>query len=229
MKTKTLLVLLCCSLIIALCPVASANQETYYSTGDLLTDEDYLYIEEYSAENAISPLATYTPPMRYDLSESIYFPPIQNQGAIGSCGAFAMGYYQFTYEKNKLNAVSSTSADTWASPMWIYNTLNKDPIANHHGGGGLDYIDTDWLLRNQGAVSWSEMPYVSSNYDRVFTWEDDNAANILRNALKTRLSGRTHKSINGFVTGNYNTPSITSATDEDLNEIKELLANQKKF
>ena len=56
-------------------------------------------------------------------SDSIYFPPIGDQGGIGSCTAWATTYYQFTYAANKLNNIQTTANNAY-SPSWTYNYIN---------------------------------------------------------------------------------------------------------
>ena len=107
--------------------------------------------------------------------------------------------------------------------------VNSTPIANGNGGGGSSISNIEHLLQYQGAVSWQDMPYQSSNYDKVYTIEDDEGPDALRNALKTRLSSLTTKNISSYTSSNSNyAPKITTPDDSDLNEIKDLLANQGK-
>ena len=51
------------------------------------------YINEYNSSNAI--------PTSYDNSTSEYFPPIGDQGELGSCNSWAAVYYQMTFSVNK--------------------------------------------------------------------------------------------------------------------------------
>lgn len=83
-------------------PLAVAGEEVRYATGLILEDESAFLISD-SAVSQSTPdssiLSSTSIPQSCDLSTSVYFPPIQDQGSVGSCTAFAMGYYQFTYEK----------------------------------------------------------------------------------------------------------------------------------
>ena len=219
-------VFLCVALLMTLCFNAVASTEPRHALG--LIPED-INIADIDPANDVAVFSSVSLPSSYDLSSSVYFPPIQNQGNVNSCAAFAYGYYQFTYERNRLNGVPSTLSSTWASPMWIYNTLHSSPISGG-GGDGLSQLEVEHLLKYQGAISWEDMPYQSSNYDKVLTINDDGAADMLRQALQTRFSSSSTKSISaseGSSTGYA--PKVTSADDTDLNEVKALIADQNKI
>ena len=94
-----------------------------------------------------------------DLSQDPWFPPIGNQGAQGSCAAWAMTYYAYTYEEAKDN---NWAADTGnpayiMSPAWTYNKVN----------GGTDsgsFMAWNGLvITNWGAATLATMPYNPSN------------------------------------------------------------------
>lgn len=151
-------------------------------------------------------------PSSVDLSTSAYFPDIGDQGSIGSCTAWATTYYQFTYEANKLNNIITTNGNTY-SPSWTYNFTNC----------GVDkgsYIDNAYnVLKRQGALTLSEMPYNKNAYS--FAWSTDTEA--MTDALKTRVS----------VVDRITIPStgtcITSNNDSDLIAAKALLNAGKVF
>ncbi|MGN1202546.1 MAG: hypothetical protein ACI4RF_04570, partial [Eubacterium sp.] len=63
-------------------------------------------------------------PQSVDLSTSPCFPPIGSQGENGSCVAWATTYYQYTYEVNKLNGVTSIENREIYSPYFVYNLTN---------------------------------------------------------------------------------------------------------
>lgn len=59
-------------------------------------------------------------PSRVDLSEEDAFPPIANQGGLGSCATFATTYYQFTYAVNSDHQKAVSSQEEAYSPKWVY-------------------------------------------------------------------------------------------------------------
>ncbi len=74
-------------------------------------------------------------PGSVDNSESIAFPVIGDQGALGSCAAFSTTYYQFTYEQNLVRGrdASGGDLDVTFSPKWTYNLIN-DGVEDRHEG-----------------------------------------------------------------------------------------------
>jgi len=85
------------------------------------------------------------------------FPPVGDQGPIGSCVAWATTYYQLTYETafaRSWNAKTGGSGN-YFSPRWTYNMIN----------GGQDtgayYSDAYNLLVKHGACRFSEFPYAN--------------------------------------------------------------------
>ena len=111
------------------------------------------------SEDDLNAFAAASLPSSVDLSTSPCFPPIGNQGSIGSCTAWASTYYQYSYEVNKLNNVTSTADRVIYSPKWTYNNINSG-VDN-----GSSYTNAYTLLKNQGAVTLNEFPYSSSGYD----------------------------------------------------------------
>lgn len=145
-----------------------------------------------------------------DLSTSNYFPPIGNQGSISSCGAWATTYYQYTYEANKFNNITTTANNAY-SPTWTYNLINSG------FDGGSRYFHTYQVLELQGALHISEQPYNVDNYS--FEWSTNTTAMI--NALRTRLANYSTISIN------TSSNQITHVNDSQLAEIKRLLCAEK--
>ncbi len=155
-----------------------------------------------------------TYPASKDISTSTYFPPIKSQGSVGSCSAFSAVYYQFTYEANKLNKRSSASLANQYSPQWAYYATYLEKENNM----GVRYTDVYNFLKDHGALSMADNPYVST-FNAALPLVTDEAK--MRDALKTRVSAVHTYSIPG------NGTPITSCTDADLNEIKSLLNANK--
>ena len=94
-----------------------------------------------------------------------YFPEIDNQGDVGSCTAWANGYYQFTYTMNKsLNRV--TTPENTFNPMWIYTKINYGIDKGSVFSNAYDF------LSHQGALQMQTMPlYKNGIADKDYlTW-----------------------------------------------------------
>lgn len=178
-------------------------------------DELNAFAAQFEPENQIEPFAATSLPSSVDLSDSPCFPPIGNQGSIGSCTAWASTYYQYSYEVNKLNNVTSTDDRVIYSPKWTYNNINSG-VDN-----GSSFTNAYTLLKNQGAVTLNEFPYSSSGYDLQDLPTYNGAIEDMRNALYTRLSFYGTYTISGSGT------VITSNKDSDLNQVKTALNNGK--
>ena len=100
------------------------------------------------------------PPPQVDNSNSKFFPPVANQGAQGSCNAFATGYYLGSYEsaRRKNIDISQGLLSEICSPSFIYHTINS----------GVDHGSSPFLalklLSEIGCTSMELMPYKESDY-----------------------------------------------------------------
>ncbi len=142
-------------------------------------------------------------PAAVDNSRLKYFPPIRDQGPLGSCVAFVSTYTQLSY----MNAIqrdldiSDPARDTDKfSPKWTYNMIND--------GADLGAYLTDAydLLEKHGAATWAEFPYD----DDYRAWCLD--PGIWRNALPVRTN-----------------PKVWFFRASSLTEIKQLLNNGYVF
>ena len=210
-------VMIGCSLVTL--PPITAEQEEVFGEGLIPETEEELeaFANEFDQQSLSMPRSLGTLPSKVDLSTSPCFPPIGNQGSIGSCTAWASTYYQYSYEVNRLNNVTSAADRVVYSPKWTYNNIN------HGEDKGSSYSNAYKLLRNQGALTQTQFPYPTStsnyNINELPTYA--NAVNDMRNALNTRLTSYSTSSISG--TGTV----ITSSSDTDLSNIKFILNSQK--
>jgi hypothetical protein len=89
-----------------------------------------------------------------DLSETKHFPPIFDQGSIGSCDWFAVVYYQMTFMQNRAHDRAAAPSNTF-SPQFGYNMLNN--------GGSFPYKirvdDVYKFSRAHGSATLAEFPY----------------------------------------------------------------------
>ncbi len=150
-------------------------------------------------------------PDAVDLSETQYFPPIGDQGAVGSCVAWATTYYQFTYQVAQMKEWDAKIKRYQFSPKWTYNYINKGV------DGGAQEVDAYAILRHHGAASWNEFPY-DENYRE---WSHD--TDVMRRALTYRVSEVTYES---FAPDDEKTP-ITSNKSPCLDRMKQLLNDGK--
>ncbi len=147
-------------------------------------------------------------PSSVDNSQSDYFPPIDNQGSIGSCVAWAQTYYQYTYTMNKALGVKTTKDNSF-SPKWTYNMAN---CGLDNGSGSQDVYE---IMKRQGNVHWSTLPY-DEDYLSWSPYEE-----IWTEGMKYRI-----KSYEYFdEIGRKDSSLITSNDDEDLEPIKAALSS----
>ncbi len=146
-------------------------------------------------------------PSSVDHSQSPYFPPVGNQGSLGSCVAWAQAYYQFTYTMNKHRNIASTAENAF-SPKFIYN------LANGGEDNGLIYNHAYEMMIHQGNVPMSVLPYD----DDYSSWSP--TEKVWRESVKYQV--KDYQEFENFGRGDK---QITSANDEDLIPVKTALAN----
>jgi C1A family cysteine protease len=107
-----------------------------------------------------SVLKTATLPAFVDLSPK--FPAPGDQGAEGSCTAWAVGYATRGYEARKdvwANIAPTTTSPQYNfSPSYIYNQLNGGQDA------GITYPAALSLVKTQGVGTLADMPYVVGQF-----------------------------------------------------------------
>jgi alpha-tubulin suppressor-like RCC1 family protein len=91
-----------------------------------------------------------------------HLPVVDNQGSLGSCSAFAAGYYYKTYQEARehgwVRPNPTVNPERVASPMWTFiATWRRDPDASVYQGISLyDALD---LFCNNGCATWQQLPY----------------------------------------------------------------------
>ncbi|MEI6466734.1 MAG: C1 family peptidase, partial [Verrucomicrobiota bacterium] len=155
-----------------------------------------------------------TPPMAADAalasaadnSTLPAFPPIRNQGQIGSCACFSSVYYMSTFmvaQARGLNVRNSGDADK-LSPKFVYALVNKG------GNNGTWFTDIFDVLINHGAPTWSAWPY--SGVDTPSSYLEWPVNSVTwRGALANRMAS------------SYTLTDID--TDAGLSRLKTALAN----
>lgn len=126
------------------------------------TDNEEEFITNKNSSSALrvnKPLVAATAlPSKVDNSKLACFPPIGNQGRLGSCVGWASTYYHATHEYGLVNGINNkTSSKGIRSPKWTYNMINFGQDSGSYPNDAYE------LLRTNGAVGLTEFPY-DSNY-----------------------------------------------------------------
>lgn len=130
--------------------------DTQYSTGAVLpTDEE-------KAEIPAPPLTRAFLPELVDLSSRM--PPVGNQGALGSCVSWAVGYAARSYY-SKLNRSGGLPKASIPSPAYMHGLI-RVPDGKGRCTGGASVPSALLLLEQDGAASLAEMPYNDRRCDR---------------------------------------------------------------
>ena len=149
-------------------------------------------------------------PSSVDLSESKYFPPVGNQGGLGSCATFSSVYYQFSYAVNQNLDVEATYDNT-RSPQIVYNFINQN------GSNGTYYGSNYTFLSFYGAPTMKSVPY--SDQDDL-NWHAYDG--VWRESIRARL-----KDYYVYENIGVEGKQITSPDDEDLTAYKTALNDGK--
>lgn len=147
-------------------------------------------------------------PSVVDNSQSKYFPTIESQGDQGSCACWGQGYYQFTYMFNKAHDITTTKENSF-SALWLYNLAN--------GGRSAGTWDTDLygIMKEIGCLRQGDAEFSIKDDQNWYPTEE-----LWKTAMKYRISSYEILDQVGL-----SESQITSNDDEDLFEIKKLLAD----
>ncbi|HEY3419099.1 MAG TPA: carboxypeptidase regulatory-like domain-containing protein [Methanomassiliicoccales archaeon] len=91
----------------------------------------------------------------YDLSQSVYFPPVGNQDPLGTCAAWSETYYSYGFIEAKDNGWTDTYTGNPAhlfSPIWTYN------LQNNGVDGGSVMGDNTKVIADIGASTQDNAP-----------------------------------------------------------------------
>ncbi len=153
----------------------------HYATGALPMDDSELMAHRWEpSEDAPQPL-TYVPSGNADNSRSSAFPPIRDQGSLGSCVAFSTVYYQFTYAVNRLHGTSAANPANQFSPKAVYNVYNGGTADS-----GMNAYQAYVYLSEHGCLSWEDFPY-----DADYTALPTDLSQMCE-ALNTRLADNSY-------------------------------------
>lgn len=130
------------------------------------------------------------------------FPPIGDQGRIGSCVAWGSTYYQAAHEIGLLNGINNQKGGKGLlSPKWTYDLLNNGTDQ------GLSVLSAYQLLTVHGAPSFQSFPY-DTNYT---AWALDPEDWI--------------EAINNRMAGYALIPGLGGSKEQNLTAIKTALVN----
>jgi len=125
-----------------------------------------------------------TLPGRVDNSALPSFPPIRNQGSIGSCASFSSTYTVATHMLGLVRGTNNRSAVDNASklsPKFIYALVNEGQDE------GSTVVENFNALISFGAPYWSSWPYVGDGTNSKNYLEWPLTAEVWREAAKNRL------------------------------------------
>ncbi|MCX7746560.1 MAG: hypothetical protein N2645_06690 [Clostridia bacterium] len=160
---------------------------------------------------SLAVLGTDSLPASVDNSLLPYFPPIRNQGSLGSCASFSTTYYQMTHMTGLArgwNTKDDNDNTNKFSPKWVYNFIN------HGGDYGSSSTDAYRVMLNHGVPSWADFPYDSN----CLEWNRDAAV------WKRAINYKMEKAGYLFLLDSSDT-MITGANDTQLLAAKQLLNN----
>ena len=123
-------------------------------------------------------------PASVDNSQSIWFPPVGDQGGVGSCASFSATYYTGTYMLAMARNIDAQHGGdaTHLSPKWTYNMIDG-------GQDGGSWMTTAYqVMLDHGCATWQQFPYVGSDYpaSNFRAWCTDPA--VWRSAINIRMN-----------------------------------------
>ncbi len=153
-----------------------------------------------------------------DLSNNPLFPPIGNQGWVGSCCSWASTYYQFGFQVANMSCnldwLNIMDNSKRFSPKFVYNQVNDGE------NNGSSFRKNYNVLKKRGAVRFSEFePLESSGNIEYLEWCTNKEA--LEKAMEFKVSDW---QIRNIAYPNTNSP-ITSNNCNTLYNMKSLLSN----
>lgn len=149
-----------------------------------------LYEDNLPLKKAPKLQSKYKLPSSIDLSDE--FPPVGNQGRLGSCVTFAIAYAYKTYQEGLDQKWNVNSNEHIFSPAYLFSQLHSSDTEN---GGGTNFSDAFRLLQTQGCTTLSDMPYDG----QPFGWKTKPTSQQKTNASKYKI-----KSWYQLPSGNYN-------------------------
>ncbi len=152
---------------------------------------------------------------------AVYMPPVKNQGSVGSCVAWAVVYYQYTYMVNKARGIPSKGDANLYSPTFAYNLINEGQDKGSNAEKAYQ------LLEKHGVANCDDVYPItySSSSSYYCNWNaiGDTWANALNNKAVSHAFFSKSKSYGYSLPVSNGTP-ITSSDCAELNSMKAALA-----
>lgn len=150
-------------------------------------------------------------PQSVDHSKSVCFPPVANQGYIGSCDWFAVVYYQMTFMFNNLYGRAADSSNIF-SPRFGYNVTNNGASYPYN----IRVDDVYKFVQKHGSATIKQFPY-NLEYRSWCT-----NAELWEKALRYRIVGYQYFT---YMHRSYNANYSFDTLSDYLKEIKTTLSN----
>ena len=190
-------------------PTGELKEDGFTSQSTVGSAEEYYKAHNIKSKD-IATLGSSTLPSSVDLSKNKYFPPVGNQGGLGSCATFSAVYYQFSYAVNENRDVQATYENT-RSPQIVYNFISVG------SNDGTTHMQNYRFLTQFGAPTMAEVPYSDSDQ---FNWHTYDG--IWREGIRARLKDYVEYDNIGI-----DDKQITSSDDPDLITFKTALNDGK--
>lgn len=133
-------------------------------------------------------------PAKVDLTG--YFPPIGDQGDVGTCTSWAIGYYLKSYLEAKDRGIKPTGGDMQFSPKFLYWMIENDQTSKADCTGSTFEANLD-VLQNEGIATLRTVPYEDLGPDCSIdsgqippAWRSEASGHLIENYRKIN-----HKSI----------------------------------
>ncbi len=172
-----------CFIALFACDARGAEDPPYRASGlRRLTPEELAAYHERMF--VFEPLAPPPAPLPDRVINTEHLPAVRSQGSLGTCSAFAAGYYYKTYQEARERGWShpdpATHPERVASPMWTFN------LCRQWGQriDGISHYDAMDLFCTFGCASWAEMPYADTH--DIHAVPEDPA--VLRRAMEWRAA-----------------------------------------
>ncbi|HET9953019.1 MAG TPA: C1 family peptidase, partial [Polyangiaceae bacterium] len=142
-------------------------------------------------KSSVTLAAAATLPRSVDNSTLPAFPEIRDQGGIGSCVGFAVGYYLYTHELGLIAGWNNknTSNTTKVSPKWAYN------LSNNGENNGTWASSVHGVLAESGALMWSDFPYNGDVLNPVNFREWPRTSTLWKRALGYKSLGYSYLNV----------------------------------
>lgn len=122
-------------------------------------------------------------PAAVDNSHLPSFPPVRNQGSIGSCASFSTTYYVGTHMLGLARGWDNRNGNdaTKLSPKWTY------PMVNGGQDNGSSFTPTIEVLLKHGGATWADWPYSGANTPSSYR-EWNRSTSVWRAAITNRMA-----------------------------------------